>query len=274
MKLIACIVVRLHSKRLPMKAFRELSVGKNGITTLELLILRAKRADSFDKIVLCTSENPEDQPLKAVADKHNIEFYAGSERDVSERLAETARIYGCGAIARLTGDNPLVSFERIKLMLGLLNSGYDYIRYDKVPVGFSPEIFTLAALEKVRKSMNLEESEYMMLYLYNPAENNCLLMRINEGDYSHFSVTVDTEEDLNRVQSVINDLGDRTMSNPGYEKVLLDVMSTHGQAESNYINLNSEVKYPENRIITFKDYLIDMENRRVLSDKLIVNAKH
>lgn len=273
MRVVACIVVRLHSKRLPKKAFRTLTIGKETFSTIELLILRAKRSGSFDEIVLCTSTNPDDRPLESVAESHGIGYYAGSELDVSERLDSVARIYNCEAIARLTGDNPLVSFERINLMKGLLDCGYEYIRYDKVPVGFSPEVFKHATLQKIRQQMNLEESEYMMLFLYSPHENNCLLIRVDEDDCSHSSVTIDTENDLNFVQSVLDVLGDEIWSNYRYEQALLDGLKKRQKGKLNHIDLTSEVKYPANKVITFKEYLSDMEERRQGADQLMIIDK-
>lgn len=273
MRLVACIVVRLHSKRLPKKAFRTLTIGKETFSTIELLILRAKRSGSFDEIVLCTSTNPDDGPLKSVAEAHGIGYYAGSELDVSERLDSVARIYKCEAIARLTGDNPLVSFERINLMKGLLDCGYEYIRYDKVPVGFSPEVFKHSTLKRIRQVMDLEESEYMMLYLYSPKQNDCLLIRVDKDDLSHTSVTIDTEKDLQSVQHVLASLGNKIWLNNGYDQALINALPKNSFNQSYSIDLDSIVKYPANKLITFKDYLLDMEKRRELSDKLVLITK-
>ena len=62
------ITARLKSSRLPLKIIKDL----NGKTVIERIIDRAKEIQGIYEIVLCTSPNPQDEPLINIAKKNNI----------------------------------------------------------------------------------------------------------------------------------------------------------------------------------------------------------
>ena len=76
------ITARLKSTRLPKKLILEV-LGENYITWM---VRRLKLATNLDVIVICTSTNPQDDPLEEVAKKEGVECFRGSEEDVASRL--------------------------------------------------------------------------------------------------------------------------------------------------------------------------------------------
>jgi spore coat polysaccharide biosynthesis protein SpsF (cytidylyltransferase family) len=75
------ITVRTGSKRLANKCLLKI----NGTTTIEHLIRRVKKSKKTDLIVLCTSNNKEDDILCDIAVANNIDYYRGSSKDKLER---------------------------------------------------------------------------------------------------------------------------------------------------------------------------------------------
>ena len=50
------------------------------------MLVRIKHAKSIDKIIICTSTNPQDDPLEKIAAQENVFCFRGSEDDVLKRL--------------------------------------------------------------------------------------------------------------------------------------------------------------------------------------------
>src|SRR3989344_7870705 len=98
--LIAC---RLKSERLPEKALIPI-LGKPMISHL---IERVKTAKMVNEVVLCTSTNPQDDPLVDIARGNNICVFRGSEEDVLGRFIAAAEEYNLDHVVRVTGDDPL-----------------------------------------------------------------------------------------------------------------------------------------------------------------------
>ena len=63
---------------------------------------RIKHATCIDKIVICTSTNPQDDPLEGIAAQENVCCFRGSEEDVLVRLLEAAQSYGLEHFANIT----------------------------------------------------------------------------------------------------------------------------------------------------------------------------
>ena len=80
-KNIAIIQARMNSSRLTGKMFKK--IGKYSI--IEWVIKRLKKVKSIDRIILATSKKI-DRKLKIISKKLNIDYFAGSEKDVLGRL--------------------------------------------------------------------------------------------------------------------------------------------------------------------------------------------
>ena len=81
MKTAFLITARLKSTRLPKKILLEV-VGKPLIVHM---LDRIKNATSIDKIIICTSINPQDDPLEEIAGQEQFSCFRGREEDVLVR---------------------------------------------------------------------------------------------------------------------------------------------------------------------------------------------
>lgn len=98
------IIGRLKSTRLPKKIMLDVE----GKPYLEHMFDHIRLSKKTDVIVMCTSTNPEDDPLEACAQKNGVECFRGSEDDVVKRLYDASVKYGLDYILTITADCPLV----------------------------------------------------------------------------------------------------------------------------------------------------------------------
>ena len=144
MKIGFFITARLKSTRLKRKILLDL----NGKSVLDRVIERTKQVNGIDGVVLCTSTNPQDSELYKNALSNQIEFYAGSEGDVLQRLLDAAKYYGYDAFLSITADNPLHSiFIANKILEFHSKNKPDFIFTKKLPLGIAPYFINTKALE-------------------------------------------------------------------------------------------------------------------------------
>lgn len=133
MKIAIFITVRLDSKRLPNKPLMEIK----GKTTIEHLIERIKKCENVDLIVLCTTENREDQVFIPIVRKHDIEIYFGDQENVIKRHRDAAIAYNVDFIINVDGDDLFCEPRYIDIIAEMArkNTFYDIISTDGLPFG-------------------------------------------------------------------------------------------------------------------------------------------
>ena len=140
------ITGRLKSTRLPKKVILEIA-GKPMIVHM---LDRIKLAKRIDKIVICTSTNPQDDPLEKIAKDETVYCYRGSENDVLMRLHEAAVKYHVDYIVNITADCPLIDpFFIDQIVKTYESTNADLIMSFKLPMGQRPYGIKPSALKKV-----------------------------------------------------------------------------------------------------------------------------
>ena len=168
-KNIAIIQARMNSSRLPGKMFKK--IGKYSI--IEWVIKRLKKVKSIDRIILATSKKKIDRKLKIISKKLNIDYFAGSEKDVLGRFVATVKDTKDGNIIRICADNPFIDPTEIKKLITFYKKKkYDYVCnrqvFSKVYTdGFGAEILSINLLRKLDKLVkNKDLREHVTLYLW------------------------------------------------------------------------------------------------------------
>lgn len=204
-KVVACVIARTVSTRLHVKVLRHLSPD---FSMLDFLITRIKAVKCVDEIYICTSSERVDDILEDVAVKNNVKIYRGSPDQVIERILTVGEMSNADVVLRITADNPLTSFEYIDAQVMCLEEhALEYVRVIDVPIGATAEVIRLAALKNgFQKVMDPIVSEYMMLYLFEPKTFKCGVLKVFKNDYSDYSITVDTPDDLDRTKIVLQKL--------------------------------------------------------------------
>jgi spore coat polysaccharide biosynthesis protein SpsF len=195
------ITARLKSTRLPLKALKDL----NGKTVLERVIERAKQVKGIDEIVLCTSFNPQDRPLVAIAASNNILYFTGEEDDVLHRLFMAGKFYGLDHIINITADNPLFSIYHANLVADKIRTGdiADYVTVSGLPLGAAVTGIRYKAIQLICQIKTDVQTEIWGYYFNRPEIFNITNVqssgRLNRPD---LRLTLDYEEDyllLNRI---------------------------------------------------------------------------
>jgi spore coat polysaccharide biosynthesis protein SpsF (cytidylyltransferase family) len=201
-KTIVLVAVRLKSTRLRQKALADLA----GAPLIQRLVERLSQATVPEGLVLCTSDNPQDDPLQQISEQLGVECFRGHELDVMSRFIQVARDKAAGTLVRVTGDNPLTDPQVMDAMLDEhhgANAEYTYT--EDLPRGTRSEIIDTDALIRCHGLLqDPNASEYMTLMLRRPDN-----FRVHQYHVTYqalkrpeLRLTVDTEEDYNVLASI------------------------------------------------------------------------
>ena len=141
------ITVRTGSKRLANKCLLKI----NGIPTIEHLIKRVKKSKKTDLIILCTTNNKEDDILCDIALANNINYYRGSSKDKLERWNGACNKYQVNFFVTADGDDLFCDPELIDLAFNQYdqsNGGIDFIKSNDVICGSFTYAINQMHLEK------------------------------------------------------------------------------------------------------------------------------
>lgn len=198
MKVGIIIQARTSSARLPGKVLKELPWG-SGITVLEHVIRRVKRAKA-DAIIVATTVEKRDDPIVRIAKKEKVSFFRGSRNDVLARYYFAAKKHKLGVIVRITSDCPCADPKMIDRVVAThRRGGRDYTCNDGFPRGFDVEAISFAALEKsFRDAREGFEREHVTYYARESAPRRFKTGRVTAAGARRrpdIRVTLDTEED-------------------------------------------------------------------------------
>lgn len=253
-KVIACIIVRLNSTRLPRKALADLA----GQPMLYRIIERLKTASSITEIVICTSTNPEDFPLLELAKEWGIKAFAGHELDVLSRMIAVADSMNADAVLRVTGDNPFTDANNIDLMVKHhFLTGADYTRTNHLPLGVTAEVMGRKMLHKLHEMIpNPNQSEYMSFFSFNPEIFHCkVLYPPSSLDRPFYSLTIDRQEDLELAISIYTKL-----INKSPIPSLSDVVALMDSDPNFYeVSHTSPIKKPDGETITYEELIKELD---------------
>jgi spore coat polysaccharide biosynthesis protein SpsF len=198
------IGVRMKSIRLPGKALLEIK----GKTVTEHLIDRLKLARLPQKIVLCTSVNPDDAPLVDIARKNNIDCFHGSEEDKLDRYLNAAYKFGVDFVIITEGDNVFFDPDIIDGVIRLYEkTGADYISCKGLPLGTTPHGLKVAALKKVCEIKSESDTEVWGGYFTNTDFFDVKYLDIDPAlHHPELRLTMDYPNDYELFKEIFNRL--------------------------------------------------------------------
>ena len=206
MKTSFFITARLKSTRLPEKILLKV-VGKPLIVHM---LDRIKHATCIDKIVICTSTNPQDDPLEGIAAQENVCCFRGSEEDVLVRLLEAAQSYGLENFANITADCPMMDPKLIdRAVMEYQKSDADLLKYDDSndDLPFNCYLIKMSALEKVCLKKNETNTEvWLKHFTLNPDLNIHTIDVEDEYRHSTLKTSLDYPEDYEFIKRVFAEL--------------------------------------------------------------------
>lgn len=162
------VVCRLKSTRLPRKAL----LPVHGIPAIERCLLNCLAAPEVDRVVLATSDLPEDDPLADFTLSGRVKIVRGDPDNVAERMLQAAILTKASVVLRVTGDNPAVSPEIIsRLIEAYRREDADYTYPLDCPMGTGADVISVKALRRLlHQPKPLTHTEYLSLYFINNPE--------------------------------------------------------------------------------------------------------
>jgi spore coat polysaccharide biosynthesis protein SpsF len=200
---LAILQARMSSRRLPGKVLAPIL----GRPMLALQIERLNRCKSFDRLIVATSNQPDDEPVAALAEDCGVDVHRGALDDVLDRFYGAALPHAPTRVVRLTGDCPLADWTLVdRLVAFAINGGYDLatnaIRRT-FPKGLDAEVVTFESLETAwREATAPDDREHVLEYLYKRPERFRLGSYEGESDLSSLRWTVDEAADLTLVTRI------------------------------------------------------------------------
>ncbi|NBT36666.1 MAG: hypothetical protein EBT21_00735 [Actinobacteria bacterium] len=99
----ATIQARTGSSRLPGKVLRDL----DGKPLLQYQIERIQQSQGIERVILATTDRPQDDALAHLAESMGIDCFRGSEDDVISRVCGALRAFDVETHAEFMGDNSI-----------------------------------------------------------------------------------------------------------------------------------------------------------------------
>lgn len=203
----------MGSTRLPGKVLR--LIGH--LPLLGHVLGRLALARHKVKVVVATSTLPQDDAIAAYCESAKVSCFRGSEPDVLDRYYQCARQHGFSHIVRLTADNPFTDIEELDRLIDLhLQQGNAFTHsFPQLPIGVGAEIFSFEALERSWLEGHApHHREHVDEYLLeNPQTFKTDQLRIPVAKRSpELRLTVDTEEDWRKADTLVRQGGDAWLS--------------------------------------------------------------
>ncbi|HUA50558.1 MAG TPA: aminotransferase class III-fold pyridoxal phosphate-dependent enzyme [Candidatus Sulfotelmatobacter sp.] len=208
MTIVAVIQARLGSTRLPGKVLLDLG----GRPALAWLVRAARAIPGIDRVLVATSDRPNDDRLAAWCDGANVECWRGPEADVLERFRQAAVRFDADLIMRLTADCPLLDPTVAGMLIALQRAtGADYVSNvdpRSWPDGLDCELVTRAALDiAAAEATTAYDREHVTPYIRaNPRRFPAERLACPIPGLSQEHWTLDRPEDFEFLQAVIGRL--------------------------------------------------------------------
>jgi spore coat polysaccharide biosynthesis protein SpsF len=145
----ALIPIRLDSSRLPQKALLDVA----GLPALQRLITQVAACGlvSRERIIVCTTERTEDDPLVAAVGRLGASVFRGSTDDLIDRMYRAAKAHGLNAVLQVDGDDICADPGYMAECLQAVLQGKTDVACcaDGLPLGAASKAFSFDCLEKI-----------------------------------------------------------------------------------------------------------------------------
>ena len=220
----AIIQARMGSTRLPGKIM--MSVRDKPL--LHYVINQVLQSKKIDKLIIATTNLPQDDEIVKFVDLYGIKVFRGSEEDVLDRYFHCAKELNLDIIVRITSDCPLIDPEIIDRCIEKFeNENLDYLSntnkqidddwiYDPCgfPSGFAVEVFTFNALENAWKNAKkLSDREHVTQYILDNPKKFKIGGLENQENFSDLRLTLDHQVDFDLIKLVIENFPDGEIYN-------------------------------------------------------------
>ena len=185
---------------------------------LHYVINQVLQSKKIDKLIIATTNLPQDDEIVKFVDLYGIKVFRGSEEGVLDRYFHCAKELNLDIIVRITSDCPLIDPEIIdKCVEKFENENFDYLSnvnknidgdwiYNPCgfPSGFAVEVFTFNALENAWKNAKKSsDREHVTQYILDNSKKFKIGGLENQENFSDLRLTLDYQVDFNLIKIII-----------------------------------------------------------------------
>ncbi len=207
MNVVAIVQARMGSTRLPGKVMEDLS----GKPVLDRVIEAVHACAMIDRVVVATTELPEDDVLARHARALGAGVVRGDTHDVLERYRVAAAESDARVVVRLTADCPLLDPAVVGAVVAALGPDVDYASNTHTrsfPRGLDVEAFHVDTLQRLaRLARSPSAREHVTAFVLERPDLFAIRQVVATSDDSDLRVTVDTPADLVVVRAIWAALG-------------------------------------------------------------------
>lgn len=230
------VQARMKSSRLPGKVLRQ--VGDCTLLERHLRRLRAAEIPLYVATTFCRCDNA----IAELAEQLGCRVFRGSKVNVLDRYFQVAQRFSLDVIVRTTADCPLIDGRLISQSLAQYRRAKDERLYlspchrRTFPRGLDFEIFSATLLSQAReRGTRPIDLEHVTPYLYHPPRADVHMAHVvSEIDLHSWRLCVDTDQDLELIRRLIEDL----RADELYGDQLLNLLLENGHLQ----NINSHVR--------------------------------
>jgi spore coat polysaccharide biosynthesis protein SpsF len=238
-KLVAVVQARSGSSRFPGKVLQPLA----GATLLERMVERVAAAREIDEVVVATTTDPGDDPIRAICARAGVRCHSGHPTDLLDRHLKAVDGLGADAVAKIPSDCPLIDprvIDRVARFYRDREGEFDFVSNlhpATYPDGNDVEIMPLAMLALAwREAKKPHEREHTTPFLWDHPElfrvGNVIWERGLDHSMSH-RFTIDYPEDYALIRAVYD-----ALYVPGAEPFSLDEILAFLEARPDAFALN------------------------------------
>lgn len=203
--MLAIIQARMSSMRLPGKVLMNIA----GKPMLERVRDQVMQANGVKKVVIATSNNASDDPIEQFCYSRNFPCFRGALNDVAGRFLSVIERECAEEFIRISGDSPLIDPGLIDIAISEYGCGsYDLVTnvLDRTfPKGQSVELVRSSSFKKMYADLNdMDDREHVTKAFYRNKSNFRIKNFAAEPSAGEIQLSVDTQEDLNKVTIIIN----------------------------------------------------------------------
>lgn len=242
MRVVIIVQARMGSSRFPGKVLKKV-LDK---PLLEYQLERLRRVRLAHDIVIATTTDPKDDAIVTACQIWGVHVYRGSEEDVLSRYYETARLHHADVVVRITADCPLIDPRVVDDVIRRYLEQAELVDYvsntlqRSYPRGMDTEAFSFEVLEEAYfEASQAPEREHVTPFIYRHPERYRLANVIYASDQSHHRWTVDTPEDFQLIERILQSIYPK---NPYFTlEDVLDLLTDHPE----WIKINSHIQQKE-----------------------------
>lgn len=209
MKIGALIPMRLRSERLPGKALLDLC-GQPVCYHLLDRVVACKYISDPANVVVCTTEDPSDDPLVEAIENYGCSVFRGAKDDIIARFAGAVDAFGFDYVVQADGDDPLSATEYMDLTMEKLlgDTSIDIVTVDGLPLGCATKSFSKDAMEKVLSFYATEKNDTGFIYYFTKTglcEHKIITCENAAHMHPTARLTLDYQDDFSLFQHIFNE---------------------------------------------------------------------